>query len=297
MSEAHGASWLQLSLELGERDADTLEAVLLELGAMAVTLEDNADQPILEPPPGATPLWHRTRVTGLFAGNANPETLGEQLRRYLGETTLQLAHRRLADQDWIRVCLADLQPMRFGQRLWVCPTGHSPPVADGVVVSLDPGLAFGTGTHPTTALCLEWLDRMQPAGKTLIDYGCGSGILAIAALRLAARRVWATDIDPQALLASRDNARKNRVGDRLEVLTDGQPLPRVDLLMANILAAPLMALAPRFQSLVVPGGRVILAGLLSRQQEAVTAAFTPWFHVKPDAVRDDWVCLEAIRRD
>lgn len=295
MSEDHGASWLQLSLELGERDPEHLEQTLLDLGALAVTMEDAANQPILEPPPGATPLWSRTLVTGLFPGHANPTAIGERLRHRLDETTLQLAHRRLADQDWVRVCLEDLRPLCFGERLWVCPGGQAPPDPDAIVVSLDPGLAFGTGTHPTTALCLAWLDSLQLHGKTLIDYGCGSGILAIAALKLGARRVWATDIDPQALLATRENALKNQVDDRLSTTADGESLLPAELLMANILAAPLIALAPRFRTLLVPGGRLVMSGLLTRQLPAVIAAYRSCFDMGEIVEQEDWVRLEAIR--
>lgn len=296
MTEDRAASWLQLSLALGEYDPDGLEECLLELGALAVTLEDDGDQPILEPPPGATPLWTSTRVTGLFAGESDPVALGEALRQQLDKPSLELIHRYLADQDWVRLCLKDLHPLCFGRHLWVCPEGHTVDDPQAVVVALDPGLAFGTGSHPTTGLCLQWLDGADLRGKTLIDYGCGSGILGIAALKLGAKYVWALDNDPQALLASRENALKNQVDSHIWVGDDPTALPMVDIIVANILAAPLIALAPRFTSLLAPGGKIVLSGLLWRQQQEVADAYRERFEIQHSAPWDNWVRLEGLRR-
>lgn len=291
-------SWLQLTLESSEYDPEQLEQALLQAGALAVTLQDAGDRPVLEPAPGATPLWPKTRVTGLFDAGADPQRLKASLRRGLG--TVDLPHcdlETLADRDWARVWLDDFQPMRFGRRLWVCPTGQRPPDAAAVTVTLDPGLAFGTGTHPSTALCLEWLDGAELAGKTALDYGCGSGILAIAAARLGACRVWAVDIDPQALLASADNAARNDVRSHLS-LTEPDQLPplAVDILLANILTGTLIELAPRFEQLLKPGGRLVLSGILLEQVDIVQAAYAAWIEFGPPRQREQWALLPGVRR-
>jgi ribosomal protein L11 methyltransferase len=202
----------------------------------------------------------------------------------------------LADQAWERVWLQDFRPMRFGRRLWVCPGGLPAGDADAIRIELDPGLAFGTGTHPTTALCLEWLDGQDLGGCSVVDYGCGSGILAVAAARLGAAHVLAVDIDPQALIATRDNAARNHVAGALSVTGDPSLAPRsADVLLANILAGPLVELAPRFAAALVPGGRLALSGLLPEQADAVTAAYRPWFHIETTTMRDGWVLLGASR--
>jgi ribosomal protein L11 methyltransferase len=203
----------------------------------------------------------------------------------------------LADQAWERVWLEDFRPMRFGRRLWVCPGGLPAGDADAIRIELDPGLAFGTGTHPTTALCLEWLDGQDLAGCSVVDYGCGSGILAVAAAKLGAAHVVAMDIDPQALIATRENALRNRVAGTLTVTGEPALAPRsADVLLANILAGPLVELAPRFAEALVPGGRLALSGLLPEQADAVTAAYRPWFHIETTTTRDGWVLLSARRQ-
>lgn len=190
--------------------------------------------------------------------------------------------------------------MRFGERLWICPAGQRPDVTDAVVVDLDPGLAFGTGTHPTTALCLEWLDRHPPQNQAVIDYGCGSGILAIAALKLGARSVAGVDIDPQALLASRDNAQRNGVSEQLTLALADDSLQPVELLLANILAGPLESLAPRLASLVKPGGHIVLSGVLAAQAQAVHNRYAAWFDMHPvvlsGVLPGEWARLSGTRR-
>jgi ribosomal protein L11 methyltransferase len=187
--------------------------------------------------------------------------------------------------------------MRFGRRLWVCPGGLPAGAADAIRIELDPGLAFGTGTHPTTALCLEWLDGQDLAGCSVVDYGCGSGILAVAAAKLGAARVVAVDIDPQALIATRDNALRNQVAGAVTATSEPTLAPRcADVLLANILAGPLVALAPRFAEALVPDGRLALSGLLPGQADAVTAAYRPWFHIETITTRDGWVLVSARRR-
>jgi ribosomal protein L11 methyltransferase len=217
--------------------------------------------------------------------------------------TQPVSFETIADRPWEREWLKDFRPMRFGRRLWICPGGQRPApqeidaTLEPCLIELDPGLAFGTGTHPTTALCLDWLDGAQLEGRSVIDYGCGSGVLAVAALKLGAARVLAVDIDPQALLATRDNARRNCVERTLEVgLAENATTPPADILLANILAEPLLSLAPRFADLVVPGGKLVLSGILGSQSAAVAQRYAPWFDIAPAIVRDDWVRLDGIRR-
>ena len=300
MSDATTAPWLQLTLEAIDHSSEQLEDALLQAGALAVTLEDAGDQPVLEPAPGETPLWAHIRVTGLFDAQTDIEVVKGQLRRFLHASHLpECRLTALEERDWVRAWMDHFHPMRFGQRLWVCPTGQTPPEPEAINIRLDPGLAFGTGTHPTTALCLEWLDSVDLADKTVLDYGCGSGILAIAAAKLGARRVWAVDIDPQALLASDDNAAENEVEARIELVSPAE-LPaglRVDILLANILAGVLVRLAPEFGRRVQPGGRLVLSGILDQHTDAVRAAFSHEFVIGQIQRREDWVLLEGVRRE
>ncbi len=299
MSDNATAPWLQLTLEAIDHSPEQLEDALLQAGALAVTLEDAGDQPVLEPAPGETPLWAHTRVTGLFDAQTDIEIVKGQLRRFLHAPILpECRLTALEERDWVRAWMDNFHPMRFGQRLWICPTHSDPPEPTAVNIRLDPGLAFGTGTHPTTALCLDWLDGADLAGQTVLDYGCGSGILAIAAAKLGAKRVWAVDIDPQALLASDDNASENEVEDRIE-LADPAELPgnlRVNVLLANILAGVLVRLAPEFSRRVQSGGRLVLAGILEQHADAVQAVFTRDFTFVPPRRHGDWVLLEGTRR-
>lgn len=291
--------WLQLTLDAGDLDPEALSAFFESAGALSVTLEDAADQPLFEPDPGATPLWSSTRVVALFPAGLDQAAL----RRRLAGTFGAPAGRRLSvdtlkDRDWERAWLDAFHPMRFGQRLWVCPAGQRPEKPDdAVIVDLDPGLAFGTGTHPTTALCLQWLDAHPPLGRRVLDYGCGSGILGIAALKLGAARVWATDIDAQALEATRENARRNGVEAGLSIgLPSALPEQPVDGVLANILANPLIELAPRLAQYLGPGGDLVLSGILAEQAGEVAAAYRPWFEFGPPRVEAGWVCLHGVRR-
>ena len=292
--------WQQLSLETGDLDAEALSDFFSGQGAVSVTFADAADQPLYEPDPGTTPLWSSTRVTALFESNADVSPVKQRLADTFGAPVLQrLAQTTLDDQDWERVWLERFQPMRFGNHLWVCPDGMRPPHDDAaVIIDLDPGLAFGTRTHPTTALCLAWLDAHPPRDATVIDYGCGSGILAIAALKLGAAEVRAVDIDPQALWASEENAKRNQVADRLHTaLPDVLPRQTCDLLLANILANPLLELAPQLAAQVRGGGDVVLSGILANQPEMVSAAYARWFDMAPPVLGDGWVCLHGIRNN
>ncbi len=290
-------SWLQLSLDADETQAPLLEVLFEQLGAVSVTLGDAADQPLLEPPPETQPLWRHTRVTALFEGDQDPKQLRDSLATALSPSLLEQTHwERIEDRIWERVWLEHFKPMPFGERLWVCPVGETIPQADAVVIELDPGLAFGTGTHPTTALCLEWLDHQSLTGQTVIDYGCGSGILAIAALKLGAATAIGVDHDPQALLASRDNAVKNAVSEQLIVyLPEQMPDQPADYLVANILAEPLINLAPELVQRIRPGGRFALSGILEEQWQDVARAYQDFAELEPITIRNEWVLISGTR--
>jgi ribosomal protein L11 methyltransferase len=291
--------WLQLRLVATAEQAATVEDALLAVGALSVTLGDHRDTPILEPGVGETPLWPEVDLVALFDEATDRAATGAALEQLLGERACGLPWEYLEDRAWEREWLQYFAPLRFGERFWVCPSGNRVPDPDAIVMQLDPGLAFGTGTHQTTALCLEWLATHAIGGLDVIDYGCGSGILGVAALLLGATHVRAVDIDPQALLATRDNAARNGIEPaRLDaggpaLLEDGAP---AELLLANILAGPLMELAPRLAALLRPGGRAILSGVLTSQAEAVRECYLPWFDHVATAVRDEWSRIELLRR-
>ena len=291
-------SWLQVHLTTDKAGAPLVELLFERLGALSVTLGDAADEALLEPPPGASPLWRRTRVTGLFPGDTDTDGLRDAIQRSLApEATRGLELEVLEDRAWERAWLERFHPMRFGERLWVCPDGQRPDSRDGVFLDLDPGLAFGTGTHPTTALCLSWLDRADIAGKRVLDFGCGSGILSIAALRLGAAHAIAVDHDPQALEATRANALRNGVLERLETASGGLPAElRVDLVLANILAGTLIELEPVLARHLVPGGHLLLSGILAGQADQVGAAYAADFALQPPRQLEEWVLLEGRRR-
>ena len=289
--------FLQLSFTVAEPDAERFEDALFAAGAAAITLEDAADSPILEPLPGSTPLWPTVRMKALFDAQRDPQLLHSELRNLLDDYPGS-AHEMIADRAWEREWLKDFHAMRFGRGLWICPGGDIPEESAGAcVIELDPGLAFGTGTHPTTALCLEWLERAALSGKFVIDYGCGSGILAIAAVKLGASRALAVDIDPQALTATRENAARNGVADRIAVgAVAAAAKQRTDILLANILAEPLHDLAAAFGELVKPGGNIVLSGLLASQAAALAANYAAWFDMANPAVKEGWACLWGVRK-
>lgn len=290
--------WIQATFCSDSERASLIEAVLENAGALAVTLGDAADDPQLEPPPGTMPLWRHVTLTALFPDEPQAYVTAQALSLSLsGHLSAEPRIERIQDQVWERVWMADFAPARFGRRLWICPRDRSVDHPDAVVVKLDPGLAFGTGHHATTALCLTWLDSADLAGKTVIDYGCGSGILAIAALQLGAMRAIAIDHDPQALEATRSNAEQNAVVDRL-LLCPPEEMPDdpVDYLLANILAGPLVDLAPRLAALARPGGSIILSGILHDQCEQIEGAYAPWLELAPPRIQDEWVLLSGCRR-
>jgi len=289
-------SFLELSFELGARDAQEVEAACFVCGASAVTFVDSRDDPILEPLPGEFRLWPATRVQALFE-SAAAEQCTQLLTAALGLSPGQIQARVVEDRAWEREWLKDFHAMRFGARLWVCPHHEEVDEPNAVVVKMDPGLAFGTGTHPTTALCLEWLDRGPVAGSRVIDYGCGSGVLAVAAARLGAVEAHCFDIDPQALIATRDNAESNAMLARVRLHTVPESLPQgVDILLSNILSGPLCDLAPRFAELVRPGGDLVLAGLMDHEVSDVTRAYDACFDIRPFGQREGWVGLCGRRR-
>lgn len=296
-------SWQQFVLRLGTLNADKVEEIMRRHGALAVTFTDAADDPVLEPAPGATPMWRETRVSGLFPDGTDFSPLEADLCDTRNrDPGLRYRIERLEDRAWEREWLKDFAPMRFGERLWVVPTESDPPPAAGVVIRLDPGLAFGTGTHATTAMCLEQLERLFPPGganeKRVLDFGCGSGILAIAALKLGAGYAVATDIDPQAVAATERNAKQNDVAERLQACLAGRAEPDgdYDVVVANILAQPLIDLAEALADRVAAGGTLILSGVLERQRDALIRTYDRRIRFDACVQRDGWVCLGGRRR-
>ncbi|KJU76249.1 50S ribosomal protein L11 methyltransferase [Pseudomonas chengduensis] len=290
--------WLQVRLAITPEQAETYEDALLEVGAVSVTFMDAEDQPIFEPDLGTTPLWSNTHLLALFEADTDETALLAHLQLLCGGALPEHHVERIEDQDWERSWMDGFQPMRFGQRLWIVPSWHAAPQPDAVNLLLDPGLAFGTGTHPTTALCLEWLDSQNLDNCSVLDFGCGSGILAIAALLLGAPQAAGTDIDPQALEASRDNASRNGIDPaRFPVyLPADLPQQPADVVVANILAGPLVSLAPQITALVKGGGRLALSGILAEQAEEVRAAYASTFDLDPTAVKDGWVRISGVKR-
>lgn len=287
--------WQQLKLSASSADADALAEALTRVGALSVTFEDAADNPILEPPPGTTPLWSYTRVVGLFEPDVDLAAVTAAMQAsFPGGFSYEITE--LPEQDWVRKWMDDFKPLHFGGRLWVCPSWLPPPDPNGLNILLDPGLAFGTGTHASTALMLRWLATQDLSNQTVIDYGCGSGILAIAAAKLGAKIVYAVDHDHQAILATTDNANKNGVGAQIKCVAPTQlPEKTADLILANILAEPLIELAPRFATLVKPGGKIVLAGLLTSQSQRVLGAYEPLTQLVEEATEGEWhlICVQA----
>ncbi len=292
-------SWLQIHFQLPGEVLEQVEEFLEALGALSVTLRDAEDEPLFEPPPGTLPMWGEVRIQALFAADTDAEALRQALTHQMGQPPAQWRTEMLEDQAWERTWMEQFEPMQFGKRLWIVPSWHEPPDPQAINLMLDPGLAFGTGTHPTTALCLEWLDAHPPQGKKVLDFGCGSGVLALAAARLAADRVTGVDIDSQALLASRENFQRNRVNDDSLTLLFPEDLPeasRFDLVIANILAGPLMELAGKLTSHLRPGGEIILSGILEEQSQVVVAAYEPEVQFAETRSREGWVCLHGKRK-
>lgn len=287
--------WYQLQIACCPRDkAERISEILEEAGALSITLTDRNDDPILEPELGTMPLWPEVVLSALYTDE-------DEAQRNL--VSLQTSHPELQyridvveDQDWERVWMDDFKPQRFGQRLWICPSWSTPPDPDAVNLILDPGLAFGTGTHPTTSLCLQWLDQADLAGKTVIDFGCGSGILALAALKLGAGHVHAVDIDPQALQATHNNALSNNINEQqLSVAYPEALQSRADIMVANILLTPLIALRDSFHQLIQDNGLLVVSGILREQAEGLIEAYAEHFVHQATLSQDDWSLLIFVR--
>lgn len=289
-------AWIQLIFNSTPDDAEALSDQLLDTGASAVTFQDNEDQPIYEPEIGTTPLWPATNVIALYDAETDTDMLIGILTGMMAPQALPSYRiEAVEDKDWIREWMDNFQPMNFGEKLWICPSWHTPPQADAINIMLDPGLAFGTGTHPTTALCLNWLDQSDVKGKVVIDYGCGSGILAIAAALLGAKKVIGVDTDPQALEATQANAERN--GVKIDTyLPDDCPDETCDLLLANILAGPLQSLSERLAGLSKSGAMIVLSGILDVQAEDVSQSYQTWFDMKAPVLKDEWIRLVGQKR-
>lgn len=292
--------WIQIKLNATNQNAEQIGDMLMEeTGALSVTFLDAQDTPVFEPLPGETRLWGDTDILALYDAETDTAQVLAQIKAS-GMLDEQFAYKveQLEDKDWEREWMDNFHPMQFGQRLWICPSWREIPDPDAVNVMLDPGLAFGTGTHPTTALCLEWLEALDLAGKTVIDFGCGSGILAIAAIKLGASKVIGIDIDPQALQASRENAKRNGVEDLLELfLPQNQPENlQADVVVANILAGPLRELSPVIQSLVKPQGLLAMSGVLDTQAEDVSGYYCNTFDLDPIAEQCEWCRISGRKK-
>jgi ribosomal protein L11 methyltransferase len=290
-------NFYEIEFPLATLSCDAVEAALFEVGASSITFVDGGDEPVLEPKPGEVRLWSDTRVRALFQESSDPALNLDRLATTLGAHVTNTARvRAVQDQVWERAWLSGWKSMRFGRRLWVCAIeARAPEDSQAIIVRLDPGLAFGTGTHPTTALCLQILDSLSLTGRTVIDYGCGSGILGLAALKLGAAHVTAVDLDHQALLATRDNAGRNGVAAQMTVQGIDAALHPAHCVLANILAGPLIELAPKLTAVCEPGGHLLLSGLLKTQAYAVKAAYASGFDMVQVVERDEWCCIYARR--
>ena len=289
-------AFLQLHLNTLREHTESLSDFLENAEALSVTWQALDEQNLYEPPLDSTPLWENVKISAVFSEHTAVSTLMDALYQTFNEKIILASHCEIvADQAWERLWLQDFKPMRFGKKLWICPSAYEPPVKTAVNIRLDPGLAFGTGTHPSTALCLEWLDAYPPQEKTVIDYGCGSGILAIAAVKCGAKHVTAIDHDPQALAATAMNAEQNGVfSEKLKIFlpTDFQLQEPADILLANILAQPLINLATYFRSLVKSEGYCVLAGILNEQVDAVQQAYTAaGFKIMTIRHQQEWASL------
>jgi len=287
-------SWLKVQIEVDETMAAALELALTTFGAASIELADAADEPILEPAPGATPLWQRIRLTALFDREVDETTVRLAVASAMEPGALpDLTFDIVENEDWIARLRDELTPLQFGQHLWVCPPGKTCPDPSAIVITMEPGLAFGTGTHPTTSLCLKWLADNPPRERTVLDFGCGSGILAIASLALGASSVIGVDIDRQALTATCENARRNSGSDRLDVMAPDEldDAKTFDCLLANILSGTVIELAPTLRKRCHSGTNIALSGILTEQAETVAAVYRAWCDINAPVIDDGWVLL------
>ncbi|HIB62568.1 MAG TPA: 50S ribosomal protein L11 methyltransferase [Methylococcaceae bacterium] len=290
-------SWKQLSVITDKQHAPALSDLFSQFGAVSVTYLDALDEPIYEPEPGETKIWEQTRVVALFEMSVHAEILELLVSQQFPGFSLQDWRLDiLQDQVWERTWMAHFKPMLFGDRLWVCPSGSEQESPETVCMTLDPGLAFGTGTHATTALCLEWLACYDLKDKTVLDYGCGSGILAIASVLLGANHVSAVDIDTQAITATKNNAAKNNIASKIDCyLPDDCPALQVDIIVANILANPLIEMVRAISKLLRPGGQLVLSGILSEQADSIMEAYRPFYQLQEPAYQTGWCRIAGIK--
>ncbi len=291
-------AWHQISVITQENLAPQLADFFSDLGAVSVTYMDAEDEPVYEPAIGETKIWSNTQVIALYELDADPELIKSQVYKQFNNDDLHdWVYEAIADQEWERAWMEYYKPMKFADRLWVCPTDQEQVESGTVCLTLDPGLAFGTGTHPTTALCLEWLASHELSTKTVIDYGCGSGILAVASVLLGAKVAHAVDIDPQAITATESNALKNKVVDKIKTYLPEHFTPfQADIVLANILAKPLIDMAEQICALVISGGQLVLSGILYEQAESVISAYQHQIIFSPLVQQEDWIRLEGIKR-
>ena len=295
-------AWQSVKIPADEQTAETLSDTLMDMGALAASIEDalagtDQEMPIFgEPGEPEAGLWQSSSINALFAADADVPAIMDAAAKAVGLTaTPRFTIERLEEQDWVRLTQSQFDPIPISSRLWIIPTWHSAPKPDAINLILDPGLAFGTGSHPTTRLCLQWLDDNIQGNENVLDYGCGSGILAIAAIKLGAKRAIGIDIDPQAIQASRDNATQNHVSAEF-YLPNAVPAFQADILVANILTNPLKVLAPALASTVGHGGRIVLSGILAEQAEDVLTIYREWFDIETSAEDEGWVRLSGIKR-
>lgn len=294
-------SWLQIAINTTKNHAETAENCLFAAGAQTVTLTDAADQPILEPGPDETPIWNTVIITGLFDFQNNQQLLLDAISLCLDNIEFSCDSEILQDQNWTRAWMEHFHAMQFGSRLWVCPLHLEPPEPGAINLRLDPGLAFGTGTHPTTSLCLRWLEQNIQGQNTLLDYGCGSGILAIAACMLGVQQADAVDIDPQALTATFDNAQTNQVKEKIKTFLPDDYHGKhaeiqYDIVVANILSGPLAELSPMLAGHTKTGGDIVLSGILREQAEPLIEIYSEYFEMDAAEFEDDWVLLHGIKK-
>jgi ribosomal protein L11 methyltransferase len=286
--------WHQLTVTTTEKSAPKVAKHFTHLKAVSVTYLDAEDEPVYEPKIGETKIWTNTQVEALFELDVAPEFVKAEMNRKFKTIGDTWQYQFIEDQAWERAWMEFYKPMKFANRLWVCPTDQEQREEGTVCLTLDPGLAFGTGTHPTTALCLEWLASNDLTGKTVIDYGCGSGILAVAAILLGAKEAHAVDIDPQALTATRDNALKNAVSDKIHCYLPENFKPfEADVVLANILAKPLIDLSQNICALVAQNGDLVLSGILAEQADSVISAYSEKIDFAPRVQQEDWIRLNG----
>lgn len=291
-------AWLQLVVDTQPERANSIAEWLEFNDAQAVTFVDGQDTPMYEPKIGEVKLWPDTRVTGLFDSETDIDAIvtALTLSKLLSADDI-VKVEQLEDKDWVREWMDSFHPMKFGNNLWICPSWRPIPDESAVNVILDPGLAFGTGTHPTTALCLEWLDGLEWQGQQVVDFGCGSGILGVAALKLGATHCVGVDIDPQALIATDANAQRNGVEMRFDVyLPEDQPQLKADVVVANILSGPLLSLREVITDFCKPGAKLVLSGILAEQVESIESAYSADFELEPSKVQGEWARVSGTRR-